>query len=72
MMPHGMPNVMIRSGNGEGMVGPEGVRKAPGTGLISLDMAAPWGAEIGPNGFNRLAGKCPTPGNFGTGEARWK
>ena len=57
-----------RNGNGEALVGPEGLRKAPGTGLISLDMAAPWGAEIGPNGFNRLAGKCPTPGNFGTGE----
>jgi hypothetical protein len=62
MMPHAPHNAMIRKGKGEGMVGPEGVRKAPGTGLISLDMAAPWGAEIGPNGFNRLAGECPTKG----------
>lgn len=60
MMTHAPHNALICKENADTMVGPEGVRKAPGTGLISLNMAAPWGIEIGTNGFNRLAGECPT------------
>lgn len=52
----------IRKGLSAMLVGPEGRRKATGTGLILLAFTVPRDPQNGHNGIKRLQGECPTGG----------
>lgn len=60
---------MVCNANASGMVGPEGRQTPTGTGLLSLDMSAPWDTGSGHNHFNEFRSECPTIPAFRSGRA---